>query len=148
MTAKSNQFEEDLLRLIFHGTTITGLARNDTSPITSLYISLHTASPTEGGTQSSSECAHGSYARVAVARTAGGWTIVEDPSGTWEARNASLVQFPTCTSGSETATHAGIGTDASGAGKLLYHTTLTNPLPISTGTAPAFAAGTLRVSEG
>ena len=39
----------------------------------SLYVSLHTAAPTTN--QSHNEAVYGAYARVAVARTAGGWTI-------------------------------------------------------------------------
>lgn len=39
----------------------------------SLYVGLHTAAPTTN--QTHNEAAYGSYARVAVARTAGGWTI-------------------------------------------------------------------------
>ena len=41
----------------------------------SLYVSLHTGTPAVTGTQATNECAYTSYARVAVARTAGGWTI-------------------------------------------------------------------------
>lgn len=43
----------------------------------SLYVSLHTGDPGSGGDQSTNECAYTSYARVAVARSAGGWTVVE-----------------------------------------------------------------------
>lgn len=41
----------------------------------SFYVGLHTDSPGAGGDQTTNECAYTSYARVAVARTAGGWTI-------------------------------------------------------------------------
>lgn len=41
----------------------------------SLYVSLHTADPGVGGDQSTNEATYTSYARVAVARTTGGWTI-------------------------------------------------------------------------
>lgn len=57
----------------------------------SLYVSLHTADPDEGGDQTTSETAYTTYARVAVARTAGGWTV----SGN-TVSNAALVQFPQC----------------------------------------------------
>lgn len=39
----------------------------------SLYIGLHTAAPTTN--QTHNEATYGAYARVAVARTSGGWTI-------------------------------------------------------------------------
>ena len=72
----TNAFETDLLELIFNGTTIANIADNAaSSPATNLYVSLHTADPGEGGDQSSSETSYGSYARVAVARTSGGWTV-------------------------------------------------------------------------
>ena len=52
-----------------------------------------------------------SYARVAVARTTGGWTVTANA-----VENAAEVAFPAATGGSGTATHFGIGTDSTGAG--------------------------------
>lgn len=80
------------------------------------HISLHTADPGEAGTQLSSEAAYGAYARVAVARDTVGWTVTAN-----KVENAALVAFPQRdNAGSETLTHFGIGTDATGAGNLLY----------------------------
>ena len=79
-----------------------------------LYVSLHTASPTAGGDQTSSECTFTSYAHVAVARGSGFTVTTNSVSPT------AAVTFPATTGGSETATYMGIGTAASGAGKLLY----------------------------
>jgi hypothetical protein len=42
-----------------------------------LYVSLHTADPGAAGNQTTNECAYTSYARVAVERSATGWTVVE-----------------------------------------------------------------------
>ena len=141
--SKGNTFENDLMLLIFNGTAIGNLADNAaSSPLTNLYVSLHTADPGEGGSQTTSECAYGSYARVAVARTSGGWTVTNNT-----AVNAALVQFPQCSSGSETATHVAVGTLASGAGKLLYSGALSAGLAISSGIQPQFGAGQLSVSE-
>ena len=68
--SKGNTFENDLLGLIFNGTAIANLADDAaTSPLTELYVSLHTADPGEAGDQTTNECAYTSYARVAVART-------------------------------------------------------------------------------
>jgi len=106
----------------------------------SFYISLHTADPTETGTQTTSEVAYTGYARVAVARTAGGWTRTVSTMS-----NTALVQFPQCTGGTATATHFGIGTDVSGAGNLLLKGALTSSLAISNGIQPQFAAGELDV---
>jgi hypothetical protein len=104
----------------------------------SFYISLHTADPGEAGTQSTSEASYTGYARVAVARTSGGWTRT---SSTVE--NTALVQFAQCTGGSSTVTHFGIGTDSTGTGNLLMKGALSASLSISNGIQPQFAAGAM-----
>jgi len=104
----------------------------------SFYISLHTADPGEAGNQSTNEVAYTSYARVAVARTAGGWTRTVS-----SVANTALVQFPQATGGSATAAFFGIGTDLSGAGNLLLKGALNSSLSISNGIQPQFAAGAM-----
>lgn len=141
--SKANTFETDILALVFNATPIAGLADNAaSSPITNLYVSLHTADPGEAGDQTTSEAAYTSYARVAVARTSGAWTV----SGN-SVTNAAAVSFPQCTGGSSTATHVGVGTSASGAGKLLYKGALTASLAVSLGIQPLFAASALVINE-
>lgn len=141
--SKGNTFENDILLLIFNATAIANLADNaGTSPLTNLYVSLHTADPGEGGNQTSNECAYTSYARVAVARSGSGWTV----SGN-TVSNAALIQFPQCTGSSETVTHVGIGTAASSTGKLLYKGALSASLAVSSGIQPQFAAGDLDIQE-
>ena len=141
--SKSNSCETSLLSIVFNATTWADLAENDTtSPATSLYVSLHTADPGEAGTQLTSEATYGSYARVAVVRTAGGWTVSGDTVS-----NAALVQFPACTSGSNTITYFGVGTLSSGAGQLLYSGVLTSSLAVSTGIQPQFAINALTIQE-
>mgnify|MGYP000650276063 CR=1 FL=1 len=77
--SKGNTFENDLLLLIFNNTDAaligdaTGLRGSSTAG--SLYVSLHTGDPGEAGNQTTNECAYGSYARVAVARSGAGWTV-------------------------------------------------------------------------
>lgn len=141
--SKSNSCETDLLELLFNGTAWPDLAENDSSsPATNLYVSLHTADPGEAGSQSTSEATYTGYARVAVARTSGGWTV----SGNL-ATNAAAVTFGACTAGSNTITHFGVGTLASGAGQLLYSGALGANLAVSAGITPEFAAGALDVTE-
>lgn len=117
--SKTNTFENDLLLHIFQNADITligdaaGLQNSVTAG--SLYVSLHTAEPAEGGDQTSNETTYTSYARVAVARSAAGWTVSAN-----QASNAGAVTFPACGLTGATITHFGIGTDSSGAGKLLY----------------------------
>ena len=110
--SKSNAFETALLSHVFENANIalvgdaTGLRGSTTAG--SLYFSLHTADPTDAADQTTSEVAYTSYARVAVARSASGWTV----TGNAVAVDADVV-FPAGTGGSGTATHWGLGTDAS-----------------------------------
>lgn len=89
----------------------------------SFYLSLHTGYPGTGSDQTVNEAAYGSYARVAVARTAGNWTVA-----TPQVSNANTINFASCTSGSESENHWGLGTDASGVGHLLYSGPLTDKI--------------------
>jgi hypothetical protein len=104
----------------------------------SFFISLHSADPGEAGNQSTSEISYTGYARVGVARTAGGWTRTVSTIA-----NTALVQFGQCTGGTATATHFGIGTDSTGAGNLLLKGALNASLSISNGIQPQFAAGAM-----
>lgn len=136
--SKGNTFETDIVGLIFNATAIANMADNAaSSPFTNLYLSLHTADPGEAGSQTTSECAYTSYARVAVARTSGGFTVA---SGV--ATLAALTSFPAATGGSETATYFGVGTASSGTGKLLYSGTVTPNIVISNGVTPQLTTGT------
>lgn len=141
--SKSNALENALLLLVFNATTFDGIAENDSSsPNTDLYVSLHTADPGEAGTQATNEAAYGSYARVAVARSGSGWTVTGNT-----VVNAALVQFPQCTSGSETITHVGVGLGASSTTTLLYKGALSASLAVSSGIQPQFAGSALSIAE-
>jgi hypothetical protein len=130
--SKSNAFENDILALLFNGTAIANVADNaSSSPLTSLFIALHTADPGEAGTQNTSEIAYTSYARAAVARTTGAWTV-----SAGSVSPVANIDFPTATGGSATATHFSIGALASGAGKIFYRGPLTPNIAISAGVAP------------
>ncbi len=141
----ANGFETSLLQHILQNADIanigdaTGL-RGSTTP-GSLYVSLHTSDPGEGGAQNTNEIAYTGYARVAVARSPGGWSVAANV-----ASNAAAVSFPQCTGGSGTATHFAIGTAASGAGNLLMSGALTSSLAISNNITPNFNAGGLTVN--
>lgn len=136
--SKSDLHENDLLDLIFNATAIADLAENDTtSPATALYLSLHSASPGEAGTQDTSECAYTGYARASVARTSGGFTV----SGSSVTLTAA-VDFAAATGGTCTATHFAVGTGASGATGVLYYGTITPNISISNGVTPRLGTGT------
>lgn len=144
--SKSNTFENDFLLLVFNNTDIADIGDagglQNSAAAGSLYVALHTGDPGEGGTAATSEAAYGSYARVAVARTVGGWTVAANV-----ASNAALVQFPQCTSGSETLTYVSITTAVSGASKILWSGALSASLAVSSGIQPQFAIGALTVTE-
>ena len=130
--SKSNAFENSLLKLIFNATAIANLADNAaSSPLTNLYVSLHTADPGEAGDQSTSEATYTGYARVAVARTTGGWTVTNN-----SVSPVANIDFPNCTGGTNTITYFGVGTAASGAGVLYYSGTVTPSIAVSSGVTP------------
>lgn len=136
--SKSNTFENDWLKLIFNGTAIANLADNAASaPLTDLYVSLHTADPGEGGDQTTNEISYTGYARVAVSRDSGGWTV----SGNSVSPVADIL-FGLMTAGAGgTATYAGVGTDSSGAGKLLYSGALSPSIVVAAGVKPEITTG-------
>lgn len=141
MAAKSTYLSNALLALILNQTAIANLAQNGTSPITSLWLSLHTASPGASGNQSTNEAAYTSYARTSVARTSAGFTVAAGI-----ATLTSAVNFPQCTGGAEVETYVGVGQSSSGAGNLFYFGPLSPTISVSNGTTPQLTTGTT-VSE-
>lgn len=137
--SKANTFENDLVKLIFNATAIANLADNAaSSPITNLYVSFHTADPGEAGDQTTNETAYTGYARVAVARTAGGWTVTGN-----SVSPAANVDAGECTaSAGGPLTHFGVGTASSGAGKLLYSGTLSPNITMAVGVIPRLKSTT------
>jgi hypothetical protein len=144
--SKGDTYEADFLKLAFNATAIANIADNAaSSPLTNLFVALHTADPGETGTQATSEATYTSYARVSVIRTSAGWTI----SGTapTQVANAAAVTFPQCTGGSNVITFFSVGVATSGATKLLYSGALTASLTVSNLITPTFAIGTLVITE-
>lgn len=141
----TNTLETNILKLILQNVDFanigdaTGLRGSSTAG--SLYISLHTADPGETGAQNTNETTYTNYVRVAVVRSAGGWTVTNDT-----AVNAAEIAFAQCGASGATLTHFGIGTDSSGAGTLLFKGALTSQLVVSNGITPKFAASALTVT--
>lgn len=140
--SKSNAHETADLLLKFNNTNIalvgdaTGIRGSTTAG--SLYFSLHTADPGEAGAQNTSEVTYTSYARVAVARSAGGFTVSGNAVSL-----VGNVTFPAGSGGSGTATYWGLGTDASGAGLLLYKGAISPSIVTGSGVTPQLTAGTV-----
>ena len=126
MAEMSNHLENELYDHVLRNATYT-------SP-TNIYVSLHTADPTDAGT--GTEVSGGSYARTAV--TMGAPT---NGSGT----NSADVQFPQATADWGTVTHIGIW-DATSAGNMLFHTPLDTSKNITTGDVFKIASGSLTVT--
>lgn len=126
MASLTNSAENSFLVLLFNATAWANVADNAAgSPLTNLYVSLHTADPGEGGSQTTNETAYTNYARQPVARTAGGWTISgTDPT---QVVNAGTISFPQCGVTGATITHFGIGSLVSGAG-VLYASGVIGPV--------------------
>ena len=142
---KGTTFDNDFLKLTFNATAIANIADNAAaSPLTNLYLALHTADPTSAGNQTSSEATYTNYARVAVSRAsgAGGWTV-----STNTVSNTSLVQFPQCGVTGNTVSYVSIGTASSGTGKILYVGALSSPLAVSNLIQPQFAPSQLVATE-
>lgn len=125
-------FAGDILKLILQATAIANIADNAaSSPLTNLYLSLHTADPGAAGNQTTNECAYTDYARVAIARSGSGWDVTNNV-----ATPDNDVAFPECGGGVETARFIGIGTASSGTGKLLFSGAISPNIAISDGVVP------------
>lgn len=136
---KGNTFVNDLLKLIFNATAISLIADNTaTTPLTNLFVALHTADPGASGSQTTSEATYTSYARVAVARTTSGWTAASAQSTS----PVAAITFPAGTGGSGTITNFSIGTLTSGAGKILYSGTVTPNIVTGNGITPQLTTST------
>lgn len=139
--SKSDVWENGLLLYLFNNTAFTLVGDASGIPATgsagSLYFSLHTADPGEAGDQTTNEIGYTSYARVAVARSGAGFTVTTSSVAT-----AATVTFPAGTAGSGTATHWGLGTSSTAAGKLLYKGTVSPNIVCGNGVTPTLAAGT------
>jgi len=133
LLSKGDTFENDLLKMIFQATGIANICDNAAaSPLTALFVALHTGDPGEAGTQATNETAYTGYARVSVARTAGGWTVTGN-----SVSPVANVDFGECTASPGGAiTHASVGVASSGATKLLYSGALTPNITMAVGVIP------------
>ena len=125
-----------LLLLEFNNVSFTGIGDSSGLPAAAaagnLYISLHTADPGVAGDQTTNEVAYTNYDRVAVPRTSSGWTVTAN-----EVVPVNPVQFPQGGVGaSPIAAFFGIGTDPTGAGKLLRKGPLSPNITLGNGVTP------------
>jgi hypothetical protein len=143
----TNVFENGLLSLIFENANYanvgdaTGLRGSSTAGV--FYVSLHTASPGETGSQTTNETAYTNYLRSggSVARSTSGWSVA---SGV--ADNDGAITYATGGASGATITDFGIGSDSTGAGNLFLFGSLSASLAVSSGVTPSFAAGALDIT--
>jgi len=137
--SKSDTFENDLLKLVFNGTAISNLADNAaSSPLTNLYVSLHTADPGETGTEATNEISYTGYARVPVARSSSGWTV----SGNSVSPVAAVTFGPMTAGAGGTATFWAVGVAVSGATKILYSGAISPSIVVGVNVTPLLSTGT------
>lgn len=148
MSSKSNLSETNFLKLLYQNIAWANIGNAGGLPVSttigSFHIALFTATPDE--TDTGTEATYTSYARVAVARGAGQWTVDQDGSTDARVRNASLITFPTSSGGSNTISHFGVYTASSG-GDLIHYGTIGTPLLISSGDTPKFESNSLSIVE-
>ena len=128
---------ENLIALmIFNGSTSVIFSS------TEFFVSLHTGSPGETGSQITSETTYTGYARVGVSRlSTTGFTI----SGN-TAFNTSTITFPACTAGAGTITHFGIGcSSGTSTGLLVFYSSITTALAVTSGVTVSFPSTALQV---
>lgn len=132
--SKSNATETALLSYIFTAVNPSWHAA------TELDLHLHTADPGEAGNSTTSEATYCGYTLVTVDRAVADWTVTGDT-----VTNDNLIQFPQCSSGSNSITHLSV--TPQGSTVILYVATLTSALAVSSGITPQIAAGDLDFTE-
>jgi hypothetical protein len=144
--SKLNAWENGLLLLLFNNTNFanvgdaTGLRGSSTAG--ALFVSLHTADPGETGTQATNEATYTSYTRVSVPRSGSNWTVTGN-----SVSPAAVVEFPTCTGGSNTITYFGVGLASTGANTLLYKGAVSPTIAVSSGITPRLTTATAIVED-
>lgn len=145
--SKSNTFENEILAHIFNNANIANLGDatgvRGSTVAGSLYLSLHTADPGEAGTATTSEISYTGYARKAVARSAGGFTV------TGNAVTLTVdVDFGKMTAGAGgTVTHFAVVKELSGASVVLYKGPVSPTIAVANGIIPRLETGTTITEE-
>lgn len=141
MSQMSDYLENKLVDHIFRATAYTAGA--------SIYVSLHTANPTDAA--SGTEASGGSYARAPLAPSTTNWTNTQ-ASGSGASTgtggtttNNAIISFPTPSATWGTVTHFGIW-DAITTGNMICYGALTTSKTINTSDVVTFPVGTLTIT--
>lgn len=137
-SGKSGGLNNQVLQLVFYGSTPAWLLN------ARVWVALHTGNLTDASSQTTSEATYTGYARVGVLKDTSHWTL---NTGTQKVSNTLIVQFPTCSGGSNTITYVSLGSDATGAGQVYYWGALDTSVSVTTGKTPRFEVGDLVIQE-
>lgn len=129
--ATGNTTENDLLKLIYNGTTPAWAAGN-------IKVALHTADPTAAGTQTSNAATYTGYAQATVPATGSYFTITGS-----NVTNATDITFPQNTGSSQTITHVSFGNGT----QIFHFGPITGDGVVDTGVTPKILAGSLALTR-
>ena len=136
----TNAAETAVLNLIFNNSAWANVGDasglQPSSAAGSFYVSLHTADPAETGNQTSNETSYTGYARVAVARSASGWTV----SGNAVSPTNNIDFGQKTDAGSVTITHIGLGSASTGTGNLFFIFALSSSITVDQNEAPQISS--------
>jgi hypothetical protein len=134
----SDTTETAVMALIFNATAWANYADNAAStPQTQIQLALHTADPGDSGSMSTSEITYTSYARAAVNRNSGGWTVTGG-----SVSPVANIDFAAGTGGSGTATHFSTGKTGGGAAAILVSGTVSPSIVSGNGVTPRLNTST------
>jgi hypothetical protein len=140
---KSTNTANSIINLMYRATAWANVADNaSASPLTNVYVSMHTGSPGTGDDQTTNETAYTNYVRKAVLRSTG-W----DAASGGATANAATLSFDQCGVTGATLSHVATGTAVSGAGHVWHQGALNSSLIVSSGITPQFASGALTITE-
>lgn len=130
--------ENAIMALIFNATAWANYADNAaTTPQTQIALGLHTADPGDAGTMTTSETTYTSYARAAVNRNSGGWTVTAN-----SVSPVANIDFATGTGGSGTLSYFTTGKTGGGAAAILFSGTVTPNITAGNGVTPRLTTAT------
>ena len=140
-----DSFETSTLRLIFNNVGISNIGDATGIPaaaaVGSLYLALHTADPGDAGNGTTNEADFTGYARLAIARSSGGWTVTGGIVS-----NTALAQFANCTGGANTITHVSVVATSSGTATPIVSGAVDAPEDVISGVQLKFDPGVLALA--
>ena len=140
--ASSNTLETGIAKLIYQNIALAnigdGSGLQPSAVPGNIYLALYTTDPTDA--DSGTEATYTNYARIAVVRSAVGFTVASA-----DVTNAAVVTFDTSGGTPNTITHVATHT-AITSGDMLHYGELTTPFTVLTNGIPKFEIGNFKVT--